>query len=115
MKLYVTQNWAFRPEEFEQCKSEKNFTRDYSAFKEGCQIYGYLEVNRVSGSFHIAPGKSYAINHVHGEFLIVLTVGCKLLCLLLTIEIPQYMMFNLIHLKILMSHITLIHYLLEPL
>lgn len=44
-------------------------TRDYSAFKEGCKLYGYLEVNRVSGSFHIAPGKSYAINHVHGEFL----------------------------------------------
>lgn len=59
-------NWAFKPEEFEQCRSERNMTRDSSAFKEGCQIYGYLEVNRVSGSFHIAPGKSYAINHVHG-------------------------------------------------
>ena len=31
----------------------------------GCQIYGYLEVNRVGGSFHIAPGKSFIINHVH--------------------------------------------------
>ena len=29
------------------------------AFKEACQIYGYLEVNRVGGSFHIAPGKSF--------------------------------------------------------
>lgn len=51
-------------------------TRDSSAFKEGCQIYGYLEVNRVSGSFHIAPGKSYAINHVHG-----MTAFCLLIIL----------------------------------
>jgi hypothetical protein len=29
------------------------------------QIYGTLEVNRVGGSFHIAPGKSFSINHVH--------------------------------------------------
>lgn len=63
---YFSKNWAFRPDEFEQCRSERNMTRDSSAFNEGCQIYGYLEVNRVSGSFHIAPGKSYAINHVHG-------------------------------------------------
>ena len=27
------------------------------ALKEGCQIYGYLEVNRVGGSFHIAQEK----------------------------------------------------------
>ncbi|KAI9552295.1 hypothetical protein GHT06_022659 [Daphnia sinensis] len=64
-EAYRQKNWAFRPDEFEQCRNEKNLTRDDSVFKEGCQIYGYLEVNRVSGSFHIAPGKSYAINHVH--------------------------------------------------
>ena len=23
---------------------------------EGCRIVGYLEVNRVAGNFHIAPG-----------------------------------------------------------
>merc|ERR1711936_1352486 len=26
---------------------------------------GYLEVNRVGGSFHIAPGKSFSLNHIH--------------------------------------------------
>lgn len=35
------------------------------AFTQGCQIYGTLIVNRVSGSFHVAPGKSFSINHVH--------------------------------------------------
>ncbi len=63
---FFFQNWAFRPENFEQCLDEKNTTKDESTFKEGCRIYGYLEVNRVSGSFHIAPGKSFAVNHVHG-------------------------------------------------
>ena len=42
-------------------------TIDSNVFKEGCQIYGNLEVNRVGGSFHIAPGKSYSVNHVHGK------------------------------------------------
>ncbi|XP_070153293.1 endoplasmic reticulum-Golgi intermediate compartment protein 3 [Polyergus mexicanus] len=35
------------------------------AFEQGCQIYGYMEVNRVGGSFHIAPGDSFSVNHVH--------------------------------------------------
>lgn len=37
------------------------------AFAQGCQIYGYMEVNRVGGSFHIAPGDSFSVNHVHGK------------------------------------------------
>ena len=36
-----------------------------SALMEGCQVYGYMEVNRMGGSFHIAPGKSFSINHIH--------------------------------------------------
>jgi hypothetical protein len=26
---------------------------------EGCQVYGYLLVNKVAGNFHFAPGKSF--------------------------------------------------------
>lgn len=48
-----------------QCKNEYSTEKLKNTFTEGCQIYGYLEVNRVSGSFHIAPGLSYSINHVH--------------------------------------------------
>ncbi|KAK6319708.1 hypothetical protein J4Q44_G00109190 [Coregonus suidteri] len=32
---------------------------------EGCQIYGFLEVNKVAGNFHFAPGKSFQQSHVH--------------------------------------------------
>lgn len=36
---------------------------DFQATKgESCRIHGHLEVNRVSGSIHIAPGKTVQID-----------------------------------------------------
>ena len=32
---------------------------------EGCNLAGYIRVNKVSGNFHIAPGRSFAINGMH--------------------------------------------------
>lgn len=32
---------------------------------EGCDIFGYLEVNKVAGNFHFAPGKSF--QHAQGQ------------------------------------------------
>lgn len=32
---------------------------------EGCRVHGQLEVNKVAGNFHIAPGQSFQENHVH--------------------------------------------------
>ena len=49
----------------EQCKGVYDPEMEKRALNEGCQIYGYLEVNRVGGSFHFGPGKSYSINHFH--------------------------------------------------
>lgn len=64
---YRERKWAFpeNPENISQCKDEKYSEKIKEAFTQGCQIYGTLIVNRVSGSFHIAPGKSFSINHVH--------------------------------------------------
>uniref|UniRef100_A0A1L8DUP3 Endoplasmic reticulum-Golgi intermediate compartment protein 3 n=2 Tax=Nyssomyia neivai TaxID=330878 RepID=A0A1L8DUP3_9DIPT len=64
---YRTKRWNPNPEEFTQCKNEKITSKSHSesALKEGCQIYGNMEVNRMGGSFHIAPGQSFSINHVH--------------------------------------------------
>lgn len=64
---YREQQWAFpvNPENITQCKDERIDEKLKEAFKQGCQIYGTIVVNRVSGSFHIAPGKSFSINHVH--------------------------------------------------
>ncbi|XP_050302567.1 endoplasmic reticulum-Golgi intermediate compartment protein 3 [Anthonomus grandis grandis] len=65
-EAYRIKRWALdNVDTIEQCKDEKFSDKLKSAFTQGCQIYGELEVNRVSGSFHIAPGKSFSINHVH--------------------------------------------------
>ncbi|GBP21500.1 Endoplasmic reticulum-Golgi intermediate compartment protein 3 [Eumeta japonica] len=65
-EAYRLRRWAL-PDlaTIEQCKNDKSAGKSSLAFKEGCQIYGYMEVNRVGGSFHIAPGQSFTINHVH--------------------------------------------------
>ncbi len=62
---YSRKSWKFDPRGIDQCKGEHGSLEDEKALKEGCQIYGYLEVNRVGGSFHIGPGRSFSINHVH--------------------------------------------------
>ncbi|CAB3231128.1 unnamed protein product [Arctia plantaginis] len=65
-EAYRFRRWAL-PDlaTIEQCKNDESIEKTNNALKEGCQIYGYMEVNRVGGSFHIAPGKSFTINHVH--------------------------------------------------
>jgi len=63
--LYLKKGWKFVPTTIEQCRGEQFSITEQKALTEGCQVYGYLEVNRVGGSFHIAPGRSFSINHVH--------------------------------------------------
>ncbi|CAH2104739.1 unnamed protein product [Euphydryas editha] len=65
-EAYRLRRWALPDlSTIEQCKDDESVEKTNLALKEGCQIYGYMEVNRVGGSFHIAPGKSFTINHVH--------------------------------------------------
>lgn len=65
-EAYRVKRWALdNVDNIEQCKHEKFSEKLKTAFTQGCQIYGNLIVNRVSGSFHIAPGKSFSVNHVH--------------------------------------------------
>lgn len=48
---YREKRWNPEPEKFEQCKRENYVDKEGEAKKlalnEGCQIYGYIEVNRV--------------------------------------------------------------------
>ncbi|KAL0476433.1 endoplasmic reticulum-golgi intermediate compartment protein 3 [Acrasis kona] len=54
-----------RKEDIEQCIFE------VSMENPGCQIYGVLKVNKVSGNFHFAPGRSFSqeqetrVHHIH--------------------------------------------------
>ena len=48
-----------------QCKREGFLQRIKDEEGEGCNIYGFLEVNKVAGNFHFAPGKSFQQSGVH--------------------------------------------------
>lgn len=65
---YREKQWNPNLDDFEQCQNEVLLGKkslESKAFSEGCQIYGSMQVNRVGGSFHIAPGKSFSISHIH--------------------------------------------------
>ncbi|KAL6257406.1 hypothetical protein P5V15_010978 [Pogonomyrmex californicus] len=65
-EAYRRKKWAPPdPSDVKQCQNDNSMEKIKHAFTQGCQIYGYMEVNRVGGSFHIAPGVSFSVNHVH--------------------------------------------------
>jgi hypothetical protein len=62
---YLKKGWGFNAVGVEQCERE-GFTKNLMEQQgEGCQVYGYLEVNKVAGNFHFAPGKSFQQHHMH--------------------------------------------------
>lgn len=65
-EAYNDKGWALRDvSKIVQCVREGVKTSTDSLEKEGCQIFGYVEVARVGGNFHIAPGRSLVRNHHH--------------------------------------------------
>uniref|UniRef100_A0A8C8A952 Endoplasmic reticulum-Golgi intermediate compartment protein n=1 Tax=Otus sunia TaxID=257818 RepID=A0A8C8A952_9STRI len=69
-EAYRRRGWAFKnPDSIEQCKREGFSQKMQEQKNEGCQVYGFLEVNKVAGNFHFAPGKSFQQSHVHGKLL----------------------------------------------
>lgn len=43
----------------EQCEREGFFQKIHEEKGEGCNINGFLEVNKVVGTFHFIPGKTF--------------------------------------------------------
>lgn len=83
---YRHKRWHFSPNNVDQCKNEVNktdaeaslalFQADKSTFyrkaletNEGCRLTGHFEINKIQGSFHIAPGVPFDQNHMHGHDL----------------------------------------------
>ncbi|XP_059158258.1 endoplasmic reticulum-Golgi intermediate compartment protein 3-like [Physella acuta] len=65
-EAYRKKGWALQdPDSIEQCKREGWSEKLEAQKNEGCKLFGYLEVNKVAGNFHIAPGKSFQQKHVH--------------------------------------------------
>eukprot|EP01133_Synstelium_polycarpum_P019109 gene19109-22887_t len=62
---YQRRGWGFDPSGVVQCVRE-GFTKNIIEQNgEGCQMYGFIMVNKVAGNFHFAPGKSFQQHHMH--------------------------------------------------
>nr|XP_009860519.1 endoplasmic reticulum-Golgi intermediate compartment protein 3-like [Ciona intestinalis] len=62
-EAYRRKGWAFpRDGSITPCIGEDD---DKEPVGSGCYLHGHLEVNRVAGNFHISPGKSYEVGHMH--------------------------------------------------
>lgn len=53
-------------EDTEQCQRERELeSRIKNDEKEGCRLEGYLQVNKIAGNFHFAPGRTFVSQHGH--------------------------------------------------
>ncbi|KAI8587145.1 endoplasmic reticulum vesicle transporter-domain-containing protein [Geranomyces variabilis] len=65
-KAYAEMGWSFiAASEIEQCVKEGWAEKVANQSHEGCNIWGKLEVNKVAGNFHLAPGKSFSQSNMH--------------------------------------------------
>ncbi|RKO82813.1 endoplasmic reticulum vesicle transporter, partial [Blyttiomyces helicus] len=63
---YTDMGWSFtNADSIEQCVKEHWTEKIGNQTHEGCNIFGYIEVNKVAGNFHLAPGKSFQQSHMH--------------------------------------------------
>ncbi|KAI9188195.1 ER-derived vesicles protein erv46 [Blastocladiella emersonii ATCC 22665] len=65
---YGRMGWSFRgSENMEQCIREGYDEKMKAQMAEGCNIYGHLNINKVAGNFHLAPGRTFqqAQGHIH--------------------------------------------------
>lgn len=67
-EAYRKKGWAFSdPTSIEQCEKEGWNTQIKEQMNEGCRVYGLIDVSKVAGNFHFAPGKSFQQHSVHGN------------------------------------------------
>ncbi|KAI9337699.1 endoplasmic reticulum vesicle transporter-domain-containing protein [Zopfochytrium polystomum] len=65
-RAYTNKGWSFtKPDDVEQCVNEGWSEKMKEQATEGCNMSGHIEVNKVAGNFHFAPGKSFQQGGVH--------------------------------------------------
>lgn len=65
-EAYRKKGWALSEvDNIKQCTREGWKDKLETQRNEGCLVTGHLEVNKVAGNFHFAPGKSFQQHHVH--------------------------------------------------
>jgi hypothetical protein len=74
-EAYRKKGWQFNMKDVEQC-SREGFYGDVTAqlaANEGCNVYGYLEVPKVPGNVHFAPGHGLQQAYAHTHDLLSFT------------------------------------------
>lgn len=70
-EAYRLKGWAFSdPQSIEQCVTEGWTSQINEQKNEGCRVYGTIDVSKVAGNFHFAPGKSFQQHSVHGNLCV---------------------------------------------
>mmetsp|Transcript_24025 Transcript_24025/g.62745 ORF Transcript_24025/g.62745 Transcript_24025/m.62745 type:complete len:386 (+) Transcript_24025:28-1185(+) len=65
-EAYRIKGWAFNNADgIVQCEREGWSDKMKDMAEEGCNMHGFLLVNKVAGNFHFAPGKSFQQHNVH--------------------------------------------------
>ena len=63
---YSRKGWSLSQiQSIEQCDREGVNSKVVEQMGEGCMFYGHIMVNKVSGNFHFAPGRSFNQGHMH--------------------------------------------------
>lgn len=63
---YLAKGWSFTsPDDIEQCVREGWSQKLKEQENEGCNVQGHIEVNKVAGNFHFAPGRSFQQSNMH--------------------------------------------------
>ncbi|KAI8868046.1 endoplasmic reticulum-golgi intermediate compartment protein 3-like protein [Ramicandelaber brevisporus] len=58
-EAYGRSGWAFvNPDGMIQCKREHWLEKLQEQSNEGCNMHGYMKINKIAGNFHILPGQS---------------------------------------------------------
>ena len=71
---YRKRGWALMTVDgIAQCMSENHLSKLQEEQHEGCRVTGTLEVSKVAGNFHFAPGKSFSQIGLHLHDLIILS------------------------------------------
>lgn len=68
-QAYSLRGWTLDVENVEQCRSD-SWVQKLNEYKnEGCRVYGKVQVAKVAGNFHIAPGDPFRTHRSHAHDL----------------------------------------------
>jgi hypothetical protein len=75
-EAYKKKGWALtNPDLIDQCTREDFVERVKTQQGEGCNVRGFLDVSKVAGNFHFAPGKGFYESNIDVPELSLLEGG----------------------------------------